>query len=490
MPPDTVLTPRPDVFPAWDSLSENERKLYARQMEVYAGFQENADHNVGRLLDAIEEMGELDNTLVIYIFGDNGASLEGTVTGSFNELTMPNGITLTARAAALADRRVRRPRRLGDGRLSRRTTRPPGRGPATRRSSGASRWAHTSAARATAWSFRWPRRISDCGGHRSQFTHCIDLGPTILEAAGIPQPRRSSTASSRSRCTARASSTPSTTRGPPERTHGPVLRDRRQPGHLQGRLVGVRQARPRSRGTLTVEALAKLAPGVYDPEQDTWELYYLPDDFSQAHDLAAEHPDKLAELKELFWEEAEKYKVLPLLGGLSLFFGILPPMPTATRTTFYGDVENVASGMIPRIYGRSYAIEADLSIPEGGAEGVIVAEADDMGGFSLWVDDERRLTPQLLDDGGLRVLSRSPRSRSRPGTSRVRMQFDADETKPGTGGAVTLWADGKQIGGGRMDHTVAMRFSVLRRHGRRLRQRHDGRSRATATRRPTRSPAR
>ena len=95
IPDDAVLTPRPDAFPAWDSLSESEKKLYARQMEVYAGYQENADWNVGRLLDAVQEMGELDNTLVFYIFGDNGASLEGTITGSFNELTMQNGIALT-----------------------------------------------------------------------------------------------------------------------------------------------------------------------------------------------------------------------------------------------------------------------------------------------------------------------------------------------------------------------------------------------------------
>ena len=110
----------------------------------------------------------------------------------------------------------------------------------------------------------------------------------------------------------------------------------------------------------TPATIARFAPGKYDPEQDTWELYYLPDDFSQAHDLAAEQPERLAELKELFWQEAERNHVLPLLSGLCVFFGILPPMPTVTRTTFYGDVQNIASGMIPRIYGRSYAIEAEL----------------------------------------------------------------------------------------------------------------------------------
>jgi len=204
--------------------------------------------------------------------------------------------------------------------------------------------------------------------------------------------------------------------------------------------------------------MAKLAPGVYDPDKDTWELYYLPDDFSQAKDLAAAHPEKLKELQDLFWQEAEKYKVLPLLGGFSVFFGILPPMPTITRHTFYGDVANIASGMIPRVYGRSYAIEADLSIPTGGAEGVIVAEADEMGGFSLWVDGDGLLhhTYSMMAVHMYEQVSTEPLP---SGDVTVVMYFDADEAKPGTGGNVSLWADDKQIGGGRMDNTVALRFS-------------------------------
>jgi hypothetical protein len=204
--------------------------------------------------------------------------------------------------------------------------------------------------------------------------------------------------------------------------------------------------------------VAQFAPGVYDPAQDPWELYYLPDDFTQAHDLAAENPEKLTELKELFWEEAAKYKVLPLLGGLSVFFGILPPMPTITRTTFYGDVENVASGMIPRVYGHSYAIEAELTIPDGGAEGVIVAEADEMGGFSLWVDGAGLLhhSYSMLAVEQYKHVSTKPLP---TGEVTVRVQFDADEAKPGTGGNVTLWTNDEQVGEGRMDKTVAFRFS-------------------------------
>ena len=204
--------------------------------------------------------------------------------------------------------------------------------------------------------------------------------------------------------------------------------------------------------------MARFAPGAYDPEQDTWELYYLPDDFSQANDLAAENPEKLAELKELFWEEAEKHNVLPLLAAFSVFFGILPPMPTITTQTFYGDVENIASGMIPRIYGRSYAIEAELFIPEGGAEGVIVAEADEMGGFSLWVD-ENGLLHHSYSMMGVEQYEQVSTQPIPTGDVMVRMLFEADRQERSAGGTVSLYANDEKIGEGRIEKTVAVRFS-------------------------------
>ena len=208
---------------------------------------------------------------------------------------------------------------------------------------------------------------------------------------------------------------------------------------------------------VTPATLARFAPDKYDPENDTWELYYLPDDYSQAKDLAAEHPDKLAELKELFWEEAEKHKVLPLLAGFSVFFGILPPMPTNTKHTLYGDVENVLAGMVPRVYGHSYAITADLHIPDGGAEGVIVAEADEMGGFSLFVQDGKlKHTYSML---GVEVYRQESTEPLPGGDISVRMQFDADAPKPGTGGDVTLWIGDRQVGEGRVEKTVPVRFT-------------------------------
>ena len=455
IPEGAVLTPRPDALPAWDSLSEDEKRLYARQMEVYAGFQENADWNVGRLLDVVEDMGELDNTLVIYIFGDNGASMEGTITGTFNELTMQNGITLSPeQQLSLIE---------GYGGLD---------------AWGSDAYAPHYAA-AWAWAgntpfqwgkqvashlggtrnpmvVSWPQRIAEVGGLRSQFTHCIDLGPTILEAAGIPQPTMVDGIAQK----------------PMDGTSflysfddaDAAERHTVQYFEMYGNRAIYKDGwwaackLDRIPWDASPPTFAKLAPGVYDPDRDTWELYHLPDDFSQARDLADEHPEKLAELKALFWEEAEKHNVLPLLAGFSVFFGILPPMPTVTKHTFRGDVQNIASGMIPRIYGRSYAIEAELVAPEQGAEGVIVAEADEMGGFALWVDDERLLhhSYSMIGVEQYRQVSTEPIP---TGEVTVRMQFDADREERSAGGTVSLFANDRKIGEGRLEKTVFFRFS-------------------------------
>jgi arylsulfatase len=455
IPPDTELTPRPDALPAWDSLSDTEKTLYARQMEVYAGFQENADWNIGRLLDSVEEMGELDNTLVIYIFGDNGASMEGTITGTFNELTMQNGIALTAEQQLSLINDYGGLDAWGTDAFA------PHYGSAwawagnTPFQWGKQCASHLGGTR-NPMVLSWPDRIREAGGLRTQFTHCIDVGPTILEAAGIPQPEV----------------VDGTAQKPMEGTsflytfEDEAAPERHTVQYFE--TVGNRAIYKdgwwaackldRIPWDLSPPTMARFAPGAYDPEQDTWELYYLPDDFSQAKDLAAENPEKLAELKELFWEEAEKHNVLPLLGAFSVFFGILPPLPTTTTYTFYGDVQNIASGMIPRVYGRSYAIEAELSLPADGAEGVIVAEADEMGGFSLWLDEQGRLHHSYSMMG----VERYEQVSSGPiptGDVLVRMLFEADKQQPMTGGVVSLYANDEKVGEGRIERTVAVRFS-------------------------------
>ena len=452
IPQDAQLTPRPDLFDAWDSLDDASKKLYTRQMEVYAGFMDNADWNVGRLLDAVEEMGDLDDTLVIYIWGDNGASLEGTTTGSFNEMTFLNGVDIPP------EQQLELIEKYG----------------------GIEAWGndHTAPHIAAAWAWAgntpfqwgkqmashlggtrnpmvvaWPNRIKASKDLRSQFTHCIDIGPTILEAAGIPEPKV----------------VDGIEQEPMDGTSflytfdDPSAEERHTVQYFE--VIGSRAiykdgwwacARlDKAPWEFSPEALAPFAPGQWDPEQDTWELYYLPDDFTQANDLAAENPEKLAELKELFWQEAERNHVLPLLGSICVFFGILPPLPTVTRFTFAGDVQNVQKGLVPRVAGRSYAIEAELEIPKEGAEGVILANADFIGGFGLWVDGDGKLnhTYSFLGVESYRQTSTNPLP---TGDVSVKMLFEADEPKPGSGGNVTLWANDEQIGEGRVEKTAPM----------------------------------
>jgi arylsulfatase A-like enzyme len=454
IPADAELTPRPESMPAWDSLSENERRVYARQMEVYAGYSENTDWNIGRVIDAIDEMGELENTLVIFIWGDNGASMEGTLTGSFNEWTMINGIPLTD------EQQIQLVLKWG----------------------GLEAWGtdlmapHYSAAWAWAgncpfqWGkqvashlggtrnpmvVHWPNGFSGKSGLRSQFTHVTDVGPTILEAAGIPQPTHIDGVEQKP-------------------MHGTSLAysfddEAAAERHTQQyfEILGNRGIykdgwwlswmMPRIPWKADPETIRGFAPGVWKPEDDQAELYYLPDDFTQAVNLAEKHPEKVKELEELFWQEAEANDVLPLLGGLTTFFGMTPPQQRQTQFTYYGDVQNVASGMIPKIFNHSYTISAELEIPAAGAEGVIVAEADHLGGFSLFVQDGK--LKHTYSFVGVLEFKQESESRLPTGNVSVRMEFAADAPKPATGGEVTLFVNDEKVGGGRMEHTVPVRFT-------------------------------
>ena len=455
IPQDTELTERPDLFPAWDSLTDAERKLYTRQMEVYAGFQENADWNVGRLLDAIEGMGDLENTLIVYIWGDNGASMEGTVTGSFNEMTFLNGVPLDADQQLKLIDQYGGIEALGGDHTAPHVAAAWAHAGNTPFQWGKQMSSHLGGTR-NPMVVSWPKRITPDDDVRSQFTHCIDIAPTVLEAAGIPEPTHVDGIAQE----------PMDGISFVPTLDDPGAEERHTVQYFE--ILGARAMYKdgwwactrldKAPWDFTPETLSRFAPGVYDPEQDVWELYYLPDDFSQATDLAAERPDKLRELQELWWQEAERNRVLPLLGSMSIFFGLLPPLPTITRYTFSGDVQNVQRGMVPRTAGRSYAIEAALEIPDSGAEGVIVANADFIGGYALWLDGERRLhhTYSFLGVETYKQVSAEPIP---TGDVTVKMLFVADQNTPGTSGTVTLWAGDEQIGEGEMPHTVPIAFS-------------------------------
>ena len=457
VPPDTELTPRPDLFPAWDSLSDAQKKLYVRQMEVFCGFSENADWNVGRLLDAVEALGDLDNTLIFYIWGDNGASMEGTTTGSFNEMTFLNGIVLDAEQQLALIEQYGGIEALGSEHTAPHFAAAWAHAMNTPFQWGKQTASHLGGTR-DPMVIAWPKRIKPDSTPRAQFTHVIDVGPTILEAVGIPEP----------------SKVDGIPQEPMDGTSflfsfdNPTAPERHTMQYFE--MFGARAmykdgwwaaSRPnRIPWDFSPKTMAQFGPDAdWDPDRDVgWELYYLPDDFSQARNIAALHPDKVQELQALWWQEAERNRVLPLMAGVSVMFGILPPMPTVTRFSFMGDVQNIQRGMTPRIMGRSYAIEGDLHVPAGGAEGVIVANSDFTGGYALWVDEKGLLhhTYSLLGVEFYRQVSTEPIP---TGDVHVKMLFEIDAPKPGSGGAVTLWANDKQIGAGRLDKTVPIAFT-------------------------------
>ena len=454
VPPDAELTPRNEAFPAWDDMSDRLKAYYARQMEVYAGYSENADHNAGRVIDAIEELGELDNTLVIWIWGDNGASMEGTLTGSFNELTMQNGIPLTDEMQLQLAERYGGLEAWGGAMMDPHYSAAWAWAGNTPFQWGKQMGSHLGGTR-DPMVVHWPARVTEAGGLRSQFTHVTDLAPTILDVCGIPVPDQvDGIAQEPLHGSTFADSF--TDAGAPERHTQQYFETL---GNRAMYKDGWWLAMPTERipWVVTPAALEPYAPGVWNPDDDPVELYYLPDDFSQARDLASEHPDKVEELRALFWSEAEKYLVLPLLAPLSVFFGIIPPLPEVATFEFRGDVENIMPGMIPPIYNHSYTISADLVVPEGGAQGVIVANADHLGGFSLWVDSGRLTHTYSMM--GVSVFRQQADEPLPSGEVTVRMEFAADGPQPATGGDVTLYVNDRPVGKGRMDHTVPVRFS-------------------------------
>jgi arylsulfatase len=425
-------------------------------MEVYAGYQENADYNVGRVLDELQRMGQLDNTLVFYIWGDNGASMEGTLTGSFNELTMQNGIPLTPQQQLAMVEAAGGIDTWG--------------GPTTApHCSAAWAWAgntpfqwgkqvasHLGGAR-NPMVVHWPSHLADPGGLRTQFTHVIDIGPTILELAGIPQP---TSVEGIDQFPMQGTSLAYTFAdgAAPERHTQQYFEIYGNRGMYKDDWWAASML-PRIPWDATPATLRRFAPDVLDPDALPWELYYLPDDYAQANNLAAQHPDKVAELSALWWEEADKNYVTPLLAGMSAFFGIVPPLSAKTQWAFWGgDVMNFPQGINPPILNRSYSITADVEIPDGGAEGVVVAAFDHLGGYSLFMmDGKLHHTYSFM---GVEIYQHESDKPLPTGQVQLRLDFEADAPAMAPAGTVTLFANDQPIGSGRMNHTVPILFTA------------------------------
>ncbi len=445
IPADAELTPRHPDIPAWDEMPEALRPILARQMEVYAGFLEHTDHHVGRLIDALEGLGVLDDTLVFYIVGDNGASAEGTVNGSFNEYFSLNGAAHLETPEFMAAH-------IGEF------------GTPAAYNHYAVGWAHAldtpyqwTKMVASHWGgtrngmiVHWPERTGGGTGLRSQFHHVIDIAPTVLEAAGIPQPTHVDGVEQRPIEGVSMLDTVGDA-GAPENHHTQYFEIAGNRGIYHDGWTAVTRH--------TIPWLWNAQPPALD--DDVWELY-SPDDWTQARDLAAERPDKLAALQALFLEEARRYNVLPIDDRrLERFLPEIAGRPVLIRgrsQLLFSGMGRLTENALLNVKNTTHAVTAELVIPEGGANGVIVAQGGAFGGWSLYlVDGAPRYCYNLF---GLRRTKVAGSAAIPPGRHQVRMEFAYDGGGLAKGGDVRLFVDGAQVGDGRLDATQPMVFSM------------------------------
>jgi len=369
IPANAELTPRPPGLPAWDSLSADEKRLVAHQAEVYAGFAEQTDFEVGRLLQAIREEGKSDNTLVIEIFGDNGGSAEGGLEGT-------DLLTTTGAPAGVGERLAVRDELGSEVFMN--------------HYAAAWAWALGTPFQGTKQDashlggtrdplvISWPARIKAAGGLRSQFQHVNDIAPTIYEAAGITFP---DTFDGVKQIPLEGSSFVYTFDHPNEPSHHHVqyfATSGNRAIYKDGWWAG-------NRYSSTWEPRGAFSPGSHDDiDRHPWELYNLNEDYSQAHDLAAKYPEKLKELEALFNQEAERNHAFPLLPELRE-----QPSPSLGKTVFiYREgVERLPGHVAPQIVGRPHQITADVILSSKGGDGVILAQGSRYGGFTLFVKD-------------------------------------------------------------------------------------------------------
>ncbi|MBY5161323.1 sulfatase-like hydrolase/transferase [Nitriliruptoria bacterium AS10] len=446
VPADTELTARHDEITAWDDMPDELKPVLARQMEVYAGFLEHTDHHVGRLVDTLEDLEVLDDTLVYYIVGDNGASAEGTMNGAFNEMANFNGM------AALETPEFMRSVMDEFGSPDSYNHYSVGwawamNSPLQWTKQVASHWGGTR----NGTIVHWPAEIDDAGGLRDQFTHVIDIAPTILEAAGLPQP----------------TSVNGVQQAPIEGTSmlytfdEPDQPERHDLQYFE--MFGNRGIYHRGWTAVTKhrtpwEMVSGNVPAFDD---DIWELY-APDDYSQARDLAADDPDRLARLQRLWLIEATKYNVLPLDDRTA---ERLNPEVAGRPTLVQGDSQQFFPGMgrlsensVVNIKNRSFSITAEVDVPEGGANGVIIAQGGKFGGWTVYCKDGHlAFTYNVLGIHTYRTTADTPVP---VGNHQVRMEFAYDGGGLAKGGDVTLYHDGEQVGAGRVDQTHPMVFSA------------------------------
>ncbi len=458
-PADAKLSPRDPDVPEWKSLSDDERRLYARMMEVYAGFVSHADHHLGRVLDTLEQIDELENTLVMVI-SDNGASAEGGVSGSFNEMLFFNQVPVNF------DDNLAMIDELG--------------GPRTYNhypwgwtwagNTPFRRWkGETYRGGATdPFVVAWPARITARGEVRGQYAHAIDLVPTVLDALGVQPPAavRGVTqaplegVSFAGSFDAADAPTGHTTQYFEMFGHRAIYHDGWRavcpwpgPNYTEAAVMGRRVGAP-----ITPEVLEQL-------DASGWELYDINEDPTEASNVAAGHPEQLRELIALWWEEAEKHKVLPLDGSLQARLATERPQTSRPRTRFIyrPHTSSVPAFAAPPIHNRPHSIEADVEIPADGASGVLIAQGGDAGGYTFFVEDGRlRYLYNYVGREQFEVSSSEPLL---PGRHSVRYEFEPTgqpdfKVGKGTPGRAQLYIDGKLVGNADFPYTTPHVFEL------------------------------
>ncbi|BDG02354.1 arylsulfatase [Anaeromyxobacter oryzae] len=444
VPAGTKLAPKPEAIKDWATLSADEKRLFARQMEIFAAYGEYADTEIGRLVEALEGTGQYDNTLVFYIVGDNGTSAEGGMNGLFNEMTYFNAVEESVQDILKHYDELGGPMsypHMAAGWAIAGDT------PFTWTKQVASNFGGTR----NGMVVHWPRRIKAKGEVRSQFHHVIDVAPTILEAAGLPEPR----------------SVNGTVQTPIEGVSMIYTFDdakaesRRRVQYFE--MFGNRGIYADGWFAGTIHR----APWDPNPRaallDDRWELYDTRTDFSLARDLAAQNPAKLKELQELFLKEAVKYKVLPIDDrGIERLNPKLAGRPDLmgdrTSLTLHAGMTGLSENAFLNVKNRSVSITADLEIPAGGASGVILAQGGRFGGWSLHMKNGRpAYTYNFL---GLQRTTIAAKQPVAPGRATVRMEFAYDGGGLAKGGLVSLQVNGKKVGEGRLERTQPMVFSI------------------------------
>ncbi len=446
VPEGTELASKPPGVEAWDDLTDDQKMLGARLMEAYAGFAEHTDHHTGRLVDALEEIGVLDDTIVIYIAGDNGASAEGGLDGAFNELKALNGIPETVDGILPRVDDIGTPRAFNHYPVG---------------------WAHAMNAPyqwtkqvASHWGgtrngmvMHWPNGIQSKGEIRQQFHHVIDLAPTILEAAGLPEPYMVNGVAQKPIEGVAMNYTFDDADADDRRTTQYFEMFGNRGIYHDGWTAVTKHRTPWEMG----------ATGVVDLADDVWELYDTNVDWSQTNDLSGQMPDKLHELQQLFLIEGAKYNVFPIDDRTGERFNAAiagRPELQAGRSTqrFVPGMTHLTENTVLNIKNRSHVVTTQIQVPEGGVDGVLIAQGGRFAGWAVYVVDNRPVyCHNWFDSEHYYVRSEVALP---TGDVTVQYQFEFDGGQPGAGGAGTLLVNGEVVAEGRIDKTVPFVFSA------------------------------